>query len=579
MRRAAIILLSLALSNAVAEAQEENPGRYCKPTQPCWPKENEWQALGAKLKGKLEKPQSPLKACFEAIKGRDCATALTNLQSPYYLQDQSGGTQSLGWLGAWEAAPSRYAVVARAASDIAAAVDFARQHHLRLVIKGTGHDYLGRSNAPDSLLIWTHEMRAIELHDAFVPAGCAARAGVPAVSVGAGTRWLEAYDAVTTKHQRYVQGGGCTSVGAAGGFLQGGGFGSWSKKYGIAAASLLEAEVVTADGKIVIANACQNRDLFWALRGGGGGTFGVVTRVTLMTHPLPKTFGAVAGMIEAKTDSAFAELIERFLTFYGERLNNEHWGEKVGIGKDSLELGLVFQGLSAAEAQAVWQPLREWIDARPRSYTMKAQFIELAPDKMWDYTFLARTVPGVVATNDATRPLWWWKTNEEELLMYWIAYQSRWIPGDRFTAPAAPAFARVLFAASRHAWVSLHFNKGQAGAAPEALARDRETSMNPAVFTAAALAIIATGRTVDPAHPLDRVKAVKARDEIAAAMQIIRQATPDAGSYVNETDYFEPDWKHEFWGENYPKLLAIKHKYDPSGLFFCHHCVGSDEPH
>jgi FAD/FMN-containing dehydrogenase len=59
---------------------------------------------------------------------------------------------------------------------------------------------------------------------------------------------------VRPPHGRYVQGGGCASVGAAGGFLQGGGFGSWSKKYGIAAASLLEAEVVTADGRVVIVN-------------------------------------------------------------------------------------------------------------------------------------------------------------------------------------------------------------------------------------------------------------------------------------------------------------------------------------
>src|SRR5262249_52399963 len=158
-------------------------------------------------------------------------------------------------------------------------------------------------------------------------------------------------------------------------------------------------------------------------------------------------------------------------------------------------------------------------------------------DKMWDYAFLARTVPGEVVTNAATAPLWWWKTNEEELLIYWSAYQSRFIPSDRFAAAQAQAFARTLFAASRHAWVAFHFNKGQAGAAPAALARDRETSMNPAVFKAAALIIIAGGRTFDPQHPLDRARAEREREEISAAMKIIRDATPNAGSYVNETDY------------------------------------------
>jgi hypothetical protein len=60
-------------------------------------------------------------------------------------------------------------------------------------------------------------------------------------------------------------------------------------------------------------------------------------------------------------------------------------------------------------------------------------------------------------------------------------------------------------------------------------------------------------------------------------MEIIRAATPNSGSYVNESDYFESDWKHQLWGESYPALLAIKHKYDPDRMLVCHHCVGSDE--
>src|SRR5690606_24023690 len=146
----------------------------------------------------------------------------------------------------------------------------------RLVVKGGGHSYQGTSCAPDSLLIWTRAMNAIELHDAFVPQGCAgAIEPQPAVTLGAGAIWLEAYDAVTTMAGRYVQGGGCTTVGVAG-LVQSGGFGSFSKRFGLAAAGLLEAEVVTADGAVRTANACTHPDLFWALKGGGGGTFGVV---------------------------------------------------------------------------------------------------------------------------------------------------------------------------------------------------------------------------------------------------------------------------------------------------------------
>ena len=103
--------------------------------------------------------------------------------------------------------------------------------------------------------------------------------------------------------------------------------------------------------------------------------------------------------------------------------------------------------------------------------------------------------------------------------------------------------------------------------------------MNPAVFDAAALAIVAAsapGFPGVPDHEPDRVAGDKARTGVAAAMKVIREATPRAGSYVNETDYFEPRWQEEFWGDNYARLLRIKLKYDPGGLIFCHHCVGSE---
>src|SRR5499426_208641 len=129
-----------------------------------------------------------------------------------------------------------------------------------------------------------------------------------AVSVGAGAIWMDVYDAVTTTAGRYVQGGGCTTVGVAG-LVQGGGFGSFSKGFGTAAANLLEAEVVTADGAVRTANAAQNLDLFWALKGGGGGTFGVVTRFTLRTHELPNYFGLVTAVIQATSDAAYHALV------------------------------------------------------------------------------------------------------------------------------------------------------------------------------------------------------------------------------------------------------------------------------
>ena len=109
-----------------------------------------------------------------------------------------------------------------------------------------------------------------------------------------------------------MQGGGCTDVGVAG-LVQSGGFGSFSKGFGTAAAGLLEAEIVTADGVVRVANAYTNPDLFWALKGGGGGSWGVVTRLTLRTYDLPTLFGAALGTIKARSDDAFRRLDRAFL--------------------------------------------------------------------------------------------------------------------------------------------------------------------------------------------------------------------------------------------------------------------------
>jgi FAD/FMN-containing dehydrogenase len=410
-------------------------------------------------------------------------------------------------------------------------------------------------------------------------------AAAPAVEIEAGARWLEAYQEVTVKRHRYVQGGGCTSVGAAGGFLQGGGFGSWSKRYGIAAASLLEAEIVTADGQLRIANACQNPDLYWALRGGGGGTFGIVTKVVLRTHSLPDYFGAVVGSITAKDDASFRDLLERFIGFYRDDLNNEHWGESVRVRRDnSLELSLVFQGMSAKEAEQVWQPMRDWIAARPGSLAIKLTAVEIPGDKMWDYSYFDEHLRGVLIKDPRpgqTVDRFWWAGDAEQVSMYWYAYQSRWIPIGLFNAESANRFAEALFAASRHWSFALHFNKGQAGASAEAVQRGRETSMNPRVFDAAALIIAASGAEAIPGLPgrePDQAEAESARAGVSAAMDAIRAIAPGAGAYVNEADYFEPDWQRSFWGDNYQRLLQVKEKYDPDGLFICHHCVGSERP-
>ncbi|HEX9525249.1 MAG TPA: FAD-binding protein, partial [Reyranella sp.] len=164
--------------------------------------------------GRLVKVQSSLGVCQDTPNGTACRDVFKGLKNPYYIGDDLSLTQTTGWVDAWTSQPSVYAVAARRTQDVVAAVNFARDNNLRLVVKGGGHSYLGTSNAPDSLLIWTRAMNDIVRHDAFVAQGCAGQqAAQPAVSVGAGAIWMHTYNEVTTKGGRHVQGGGCGTVG------------------------------------------------------------------------------------------------------------------------------------------------------------------------------------------------------------------------------------------------------------------------------------------------------------------------------------------------------------------------------
>ena len=209
--------------------------------------------------------RSPLADCVGGTPDANCEQLFKELKNPYYLGDEVGLTQSLGWVGAWTSEPSVYAVAAKTTQDVVAAVNFARTNNLRLVVKGGGHSYQGTSNAADSLLIWTRHMNAVTLHDAFVGAGCDGKRGAATRRVDrAGRNLGTCLQQVMTKAGRYVQGGGCMTVGVVG-LILGGGFGSCSKAFGQAGASLLEAEVVTADGDVKIANACyESRSLLGA---------------------------------------------------------------------------------------------------------------------------------------------------------------------------------------------------------------------------------------------------------------------------------------------------------------------------
>ena len=570
-------LLSCGFAKAVATRTKQR----VRPADRLWPGAASWAKLKADVGGNLTEVRPLFGSCEATSSGAACLDAIKGIGNPYWIGDQPAGTQVSGWLDAWTPAPSAYALKARNAADVAAGVNFAREHNLMLAVKGGGHSYQGTSNAPDSLLIWTRAMNKVTLHDAFAGKNCEGAQPVPAVSAEAGAMWMDLYNAVTTHGGRYVQGGGCMTVGVAG-LVQSGGFGVFSKGFGTAAAGLLEAEIVTADGRVRVANACTNPDLFWAIKGGGGGTFGVVTRLTLRTHELPGFFGFVGGTIKAQSDLAFARLVARFIAFYDESLFNSHWGEQVKLGPDNtLEISMLSTGLDDGQIKSTWQPFVDWINASPADFTWDSALRSAARDPRTWWSIDGNRNMERDTRSGAPQDHAWSRADQGEVGAFLHGYDSVWLPAALLRKDQQKRLVDALVAASRHKLVRLFTNKGLAGAPAAVLAAERQTAMNPKAIEAFALAIIADGQGPAypglPRAPFDPVAARKDAHEIDLATAELRNIAPNAGSYVSESNYFNRSWQDAFWGENYPRLRTVKAKYDPDGLFFVHHGVGSED--
>jgi FAD/FMN-containing dehydrogenase len=190
----------------------------------------------------------------------------------------------------------RPALIARCAGagDVIAAVNFAREEHLLVAVRGTGHNVAGFAVCDDGLVIDLSGMKGITVD----PSARTLRAE-------GGCNWGEVNDAL--QPHGLAATGGFVSVTGVSGLTLGGGFGWLVRKHGLALDNLLSAEVVLADGRLVTASTQENDDLFWAIRGGGG-NFGVVTSFEFQVHPLATV---LAGMV-LHPAAAAAEAIRRW---------------------------------------------------------------------------------------------------------------------------------------------------------------------------------------------------------------------------------------------------------------------------
>ena len=228
---------------------------------------------------------------------------------------------------------------------------------------------------------------------------------------------------------------------------------------------------MTADGEVRIANACSNPDLFWALKGGGGG-FGVVTRVTVRTHALPEFFGGTFVTVRATSDDAYRRLVAKTVEFYAEVLFNPHWGEQILFRPVRVvEISMVFQGLDQHEAEAVWRPFLDWVvgfaaglrHRIPADNRRGAGSTSLGPvlSQPLSGACRRRRSPGAPPDNI------FWAGNLGEAGRVWHTDQSAWLPASLLEADRRESLVDALVAAAKQWELSLDFKKGLAGAPPK----------------------------------------------------------------------------------------------------------------
>jgi len=175
-----------------------------------------------------------------------------------------------------------YSVEALTVEHVQAAVRFANEHNIAVSIKTSGHNYAGSSTARGSLLIWLKNLRRF---GEFGPLTDSCGTTHPLTQhLGGGEAWGDAYKAAVNNGYTVIGGGGA-NVGCCGGWLAGSGLSWTTRNNGFGLDNVLQYEVVTADGERKIVDACSEPDLYWALRGGGGGSFGVVTSLYYRAFP------------------------------------------------------------------------------------------------------------------------------------------------------------------------------------------------------------------------------------------------------------------------------------------------------
>ncbi|KZT30590.1 FAD-binding domain-containing protein [Neolentinus lepideus HHB14362 ss-1] len=533
----------------------------------CWPDANTFSSLSAHLSEPLVYPCPPESACYPAdAPSANCAAVLTGTFDGNWRANQSGSMQSPNfetyihpdstvieacYLNASLGVPCQQGSVpvvgvdARTVEDIIEAVKFAGANNLKVAIKNTGHDFLGRSTARGSFLIWTHNMKDITYNDSFSPLGAPSGETYNTITLGAGVQWHEAYSAAAV--QGVILVGGLStdgSVVAAGGWVLGGGHSALSPSYGLGVDSVLQFAVVTSTGAYLNVSSYSYPDLFWALRGGGGGTFGVVVSVTYQTHP---SIPVVASVFSANTTNTttFAKLLSEYVRISPE-LVDQGWGGYGDIINGSLQFLHVAPNVSLSSANDAYASFFDFARALSDEGLNVQTTSTLSYSTYYEWYKTWFTAGQPVGVN--------------------VLLGSRLLPRDVVESNYTKIGEAL---AEDFGWVQWVLVAGGAVSKVEPDAM----GVNPAWRTA--LAEVLTAVSWPEGSNVSVISGWK--DVLKQKISILEDLAPGSGAYLNEDSLNEENWQRLFFGSHYSQLKVIKDRYDPARMFVVVEGVGSED--
>ena len=435
----------------------------------------------------------------------------------------------------YQGSVSPYYINVEEPDDVIQALKFSRETGIRLVIKNSGHDYLGRSSSKNSLALWVRNLRGLWRDPAFVPNGCsnANATSYDTITVQAGINFDEVYTFADAQNVTFI-GAYASTVSVSGGWLQAGGHSVLSPVHGLGVDRVVQFKVVTPDGVLRTANFCQNIDLFWALCGGGGGTFGAVLE---STHRVEKRLRLSVVSIN------FPPTSSNLLPFLEILVNNSITWAKQGWGGHLGPHNLinVTPLLSLSEAKESFKGVSEY--AAGQNGTVIFESLD------W-YTFYQR----YVIPNQA--PI-----GQGQLI------SSRLIPAALFSTSHGRAQIISLIAYILSVGLSPYIPVVAPYLYPYP---ENSTSASPA--WRGSLWELSSGLVWTWNSTVEEKRAMV--ELLNNLTRIGESIAPNSGTYMNEANPWTQDWQRAFWGENYPRLLSIKKKYDPEGLLDCWKCVG-----